>query len=173
MHIKPQKNAVMFDFTGLSPKAPFDLVFLIRLRCVERGQSLVDVIREQHDGLEGCTDGYIKSILEGDTGHRVLLMIDGYDEYTPGTNRDIDKAIEDGIGNCFLILTSRLDYLRKSIRDKLDGEIIMGGLSEENIQNKSLPKSEISKINDLLCTLGEFSWSALQNDVQRLLLEKV
>ena len=62
-------------------------------------------------------------------------MLDGYDEYKPGTNNDIDEAIESGIGNCFLILTSRPgDYLSKSIRDKMDGEIVIEGFSEENIQ---------------------------------------
>ena len=61
-------------------------------------------------------------------------MLDGYDEYTPGTNRDIDKVIESGIGNCFLILTSRPgDYLKKEIRDQMDGEIIIEDFSDRQI----------------------------------------
>ena len=114
---------------------PFDLVFLIRLKYVKNGQSLVEIIRKQHDGLRGISSKYIQSILEGDTNHKVLLMLDGYDEYKPGTNDDIDRAIESTIGNCFLILTSRPgDYLSKSIRDKMDGEIVIEGFSKKNIK---------------------------------------
>ena len=42
--------------------------------------------------------------------------------------------IESGIGNCFLIITSRPgDYLKREIRDQMDGEIIIEGFSEEKI----------------------------------------
>ena len=111
------------------------MVFLIRLRYVKKGLSLAEIIRKQHDGLKRVPNEYIESILEGDTTHKVLLMLDGYDEYKPGTNADIDRTIESTIGNCFLILTSRPgDYLSKSIRDKMDGEIFIEGFSEENIK---------------------------------------
>ena len=70
--------------------------------------------------------------------------MDGYDEYTPGTNQEIDRAIESAIGNCFLILTSRPDlpskeghYVSKQIRDKMDGEVIIEGYNEESIQKCS------------------------------------
>ena len=167
-------------------------------------------------------------------------MLDGYDEYKPGTNKDIDKAIESTIGNCFLIVTSRPGYLKKHTRDKMDGEVIIEGFSSKNIllcatkylgsfekslemlkeakktgidvllhvpiilvmtvvvylENESLPKtktgiyntiyrlamdrttlktfgcksSDIPKLEDLLYTLGELSWTALQKDIQQLLL---
>ena len=117
---------------------PFDLVFLIRLRYVENGPSLAEIIKRQHDGLKGVANEYIESILEGETNHKVLLMLDGYDEYKPGTNDDIDSAIESTIGNCFLILTSRPgNYLSKSIRDKMDGQIVIEGFSEESIKQCS------------------------------------
>ena len=62
-------------------------------------------------------------------------MLDGYDEYTPGTNTDIDKAIRVKIGKCFLILTSRPgEYLKKDDRNGMDGEIVIEGFSEGNIQ---------------------------------------
>ena len=240
-------NRAVFNYfaDSSSPKVPFHLVFLIRLKYVKRGQSLIEIIRKQHGGLKQFTNEYIESILEGETNHRVLLMLDGYDEYNPGTNDDIDEAIELGIGKCFLILTSRPgDYLKKDIRDQMDGEIIIEGFSKENIKQcstkylsgdkqkseemlkqakatglyallhipiilvmtvvvfvkeKSLPKTKteiyktifqlvidrttlktfgfksaaISKLEDLLYTLGEFSWKALQDDVQQLLLKKV
>ena len=62
------------------------------------------------------------------------MLLDGYDEYKKGTNDDIDTAIEDTIGKCFLILTSRDgDYISKDILNKMDGEIEITGLSDENI----------------------------------------
>ena len=231
-------------FTDLVDPVPFDLVFLIRLRYVNAGQSLVQIIKQQHDQLERIPNEYIESILEGKIKHRVLLMLDGYDEYEPGTNEDIDRAIEFTIGNCFLILTSRPgSYLNKQIRDTMDGQIIIEGFSEESIlecsskylgskekgvemlkqaeeagihtllhipiilvmtvvvfiEEQSLPKTktgiydtifrltmdrttlktfgckskDIAKLADLLDALGEFSWNALQNDVQQLLLKRV
>ena len=101
---------------------------------MKKGPSLAQIIKKQYEELEEASNKYIESILKGKTGHRVLLMLDGYDEYTPGTNDDIDQAIRVRIGNCFLILTSRPgDYLCKSIRDQMDGEIVIEGFSEENI----------------------------------------
>ena len=102
---------------------------------MKKGPSLIEIIKKQHDGLKRVANEYIKSILEGETTHKVLLMLDGYDEYKPGTNEDIDSAIESTIGNCFLILTSRPgDYLSKSIRDQMDGEIVIEGFSKQNIE---------------------------------------
>ena len=98
-------------------------------------QSLVEIIKKQHELPKENSNEFIESILEGRTKHRVLLMLDGYDEYKPGTNKDIDRAIESTIGNCFLILTSRPgSYLKERTRDKMDGEIIIEGLSGENIK---------------------------------------
>ena len=66
----------------------------------------------QHDQIDKAETGHLEAILEGKTNHRVLLMLDGYDEYTPGTNKDIDRAKQSKVGNCFVILTSRTgDYL--------------------------------------------------------------
>ena len=80
-------------------------------------------------------------------------MLDGYDEYKPGANKDIDRAIEIGIGNCFLILTSRPgDYLKKEIRDQMDGEIIIEGFSDEQIRectNKYFKNNE-TKTTEML-----------------------
>ena len=59
--------------------------------------------------------------------------MDGYDEYEPGTNTEVDKAIEITLGNCLLLLTSRPGYLKKQIRDKMDGEISIRGFSQQNI----------------------------------------
>ena len=60
--------------------------------------------------------------------------MDGYDEYQKGTNADIDDAIENGLGECFVILTSRDGYIPKDILDKMDGEVEITGLSPKNIR---------------------------------------
>ena len=109
-------------------------MFLLQLRYVNKTSSLAELITAQHDKLDTNHVAHLKSILDGRTQHRVLLILDGYDEYTPGTNKEIDDAIESGVGNCFLILTSRPgNYVSKRIRNKMDGEVIIEGFSKENI----------------------------------------
>ena len=111
----------------------FQLVFLIKLRFVAANPSLAETIKYQHN-LEHINADYIDSILQGKTKHKVLLMLDGYDEYKRGTNVDIDTAILKTIGNCFMILTSRpADRMSKPIRDLMDGEIVIEGFSKESI----------------------------------------
>ena len=85
-------------------------MFLIPLRNVTGNCSLVDMIITEHDQLEKSDAYLIKSVLNGQTSHKVLLLLDGYDEYTPGINSDIDKVIQSGIGKCLTILTSRPEH---------------------------------------------------------------
>ena len=226
----------------------FDFVFLLRLRYADKTSSLVELIVKQHEKLEVDDIQNIQSILKGKTKYRVLLILDGYDEYKPGSNKDIDRAIKATIGKCFLILTSRPDlpskegeYVSKEIRDRMDGEVIIEGFSEETIEkcstqfleseedskvmlkqaadtgidvllkvpivllmvcvlfseHTSLPKTRTKIVkqiyeltiertilkhftsdirgllDDLLFSLGELAWKALQTDVQQLLLQKV
>ncbi len=113
----------------------FTFVFLISLRHVNGNQPLEAIILEQHGRLktEGVTPSEIKAIMRT-TGHNILLLIDGYDEYTPGTNEQIDEIILHGKGNCFIILTSRPgDYL-KSLKNSMDEEVEISGFSYENIR---------------------------------------
>ena len=99
------------------------------------------MIVDQHGKLKQKDTDKIEAILEGETNHRVLLLLDGYDEYSPGTNADVDRAIEHSVGNCFLILTSRPDppsskkhYLSNSIRNKMDGVVTIDGFNDESIK---------------------------------------
>ena len=110
----------------------FDLVFLVKLCYVNDNSSLEQIIIKQHDlEVTKITEGQIRSILEEES---VLLILDGYDEYQKGTNECIDTVIEDTIGNCFLILTSRDgDYISKDTLDKFDGEIEITGFSCSSI----------------------------------------
>ena len=115
------------------------MVFLIRLRKVNRQCSLEQVIIDEHDQLSEMDKTMIQLLLEGKTDKSVLLLLDGYDEYTSRVNTAIDRAIESRIGNCFLILTSRpgtdsgdKTYVSKEIRDKMDGEVRIDGFNEES-----------------------------------------
>ena len=103
--------------------------------------SLGDIIIAEHDHLGQEDKDVIQAILTGKTNHKVLLLLDGYDEYTPSTNDHIDNVIKHTIGKCFLLLTSHpkpehdnQHFLAKHIRDKMDGEVVIEGFSEENIK---------------------------------------
>ena len=121
-------NFVISDSFG------FDFVFLIQLRSVDKEISLVELVKYRHN-LDNIPTSHIKSILNGETNHKVLLLLDGYDEYLRGTNKDIDKAIESKLGNCFLILTSRprLDFVGNDVRKRIDGEVVIKGFSVKSI----------------------------------------
>ena len=119
----------------------FDFVFLLRLRSVNKNSTLSEVIVAQHGKLDSDDSQNIDIILRGKTGHKVLLMLDGYDEYRPGTNEQVDRAIQYSIGNCFLIVTSRPELpfcdghsFPKDIRDSMDLEVTIEGFSHENIR---------------------------------------
>ena len=124
-----------------NPLNRFDFLFLLRLRYANKTLTLAQLIVSQHESLEKGDINHIEAILKGKTNHRVLLIMDGYDEYKPGNNREIDRAIEATTGNCFLILTSRPDlpskkgqYVSKEIRDRMDGEVMIEGFTEESIK---------------------------------------
>ena len=106
--------------------------FLIPLRNVSKTSSLAELITNQLQNEVPAQK--VQEILEGKHKDRTLIILDGYDEYTRGTNEDIDRLIESPVNKCFLILTSRFgEYLRKEFRDRMDGELIIEGFSEENI----------------------------------------
>ena len=115
----------------------FDFVWTVRLKNVDKTSTLAEIIRQQHDKLKQFQPGQIQSILQGRTQSKVALLFDGYDEYQPGSNKEIDEAIKSGVGNCFLILTSRPGYVEKEIREKMDYEVTIEGLSVENIKKCS------------------------------------
>ena len=114
-------------------------MFIIRLRKVATDTSLAQVIIDQHEELDDEDREYVEALLSRKTRQKVLLLLDGYDEYTAGTNKALDKAIESGIGNCFTILTSRpgtdsgdKTYVSQEIRDKMDGEVRIDGFNDES-----------------------------------------
>ena len=117
----------------------FDFVFLIRLRYADKESSLAELIISQHNRLEvmEVKPENVKTILKGKTKHKTLLLLDGYDEYKPGMNKDIDNAIEKTVGASILILTSRPGFLSKDIRDKMKNIATITGFNERNIIKSS------------------------------------
>ncbi len=73
----------------------FQFVFLILFRHVEENEPLEEIIMKQHGRLESqkVPISEMKAILEGETNSNILLIFDGYDEYTAGCNEDIDKIL--------------------------------------------------------------------------------
>ena len=79
--------------------------------------SLAQLLVDEHE-LDDTAIELVDDIIQVQTNHKVLLLLDGYDEYTPGTNTEIDRAIEKAVGKCLLILTSRpkdgTDFTKKN-----------------------------------------------------------
>ena len=62
-------------------------------------------------GLSDVPTVHLESILEGKTKHKVLLILDGYNEYIPGMNASIDKALKEGnITRCTILTCCHGDY---------------------------------------------------------------
>ena len=116
-------------------------MFLVRLKDVDETSTLTEIILKQHGKLEPTDKYYLDLLLEGCPKYHVLLILDGYNEYKPGTNKEIDAAIENPVANRFLIVTSRPDfttpdgrYVIGEIIEKMDAEVRIEGFSEETIE---------------------------------------
>ena len=113
----------------------FDFVFLISLRDINNNDSLGNIVIKQHRRFKAMDvpQSHVKAILEGNL--KVLLLLDGYDQYHRGINLDIDNAISDTIGNCFLVVTSTSGSDFSTFdRDQFDVEVQIRGLNEDNMR---------------------------------------
>ena len=115
-------------------------MFLICLKDVDETSTLTEIIFKQHAKLNPADKDYINLLLKGCPKYNVLLILDGYNEYKPGTNREIDATIQNPVANLFLIVTSRPDfttpdgrYIGGEITEKMDAEVRILGFSEETI----------------------------------------
>ncbi len=64
----------------------------------------------------------------------VLIMLDGYDEYTPGTNESIDDLLPFGRGdNNLVLVSSRSGSFLNLLRYNAHEELSITGFSGENI----------------------------------------
>ena len=114
----------------------FQFTFHITLKQVKDDVPVEQIIVSQHHELEATkvTPEEIKYILEGCTNGKILLVMDGHDEYTPGTNSDIDNIIlKRKFGNCSLILTSRETEQIIEIKEYMDIEAEIRGFHSPNV----------------------------------------
>ena len=112
----------------------FDFVFHISLKSVNENSTLEDIIISQHKSLKanGVKSREVKSILERES---VLLLMDGFDEYTKGINKGIDEAIEkENLWNCWIIVTSRVIQELEEIKPFMDAEAAINGFSEAKVK---------------------------------------
>ena len=67
-------------------------------------------------------------------------MFDGYDNYVRSTNADIDSAIDNTIGDCFLIVTAQTgsgtgsDGVEPAMKKSFDAELKIAGLDKNRIR---------------------------------------
>ncbi len=73
----------------------FSFVFLILLRHVNNDDSLESIIINQHKQLDvmQVTIPEMKSICQGNQEGNIMYIFDGFDEYTLGTNCDVDNSL--------------------------------------------------------------------------------
>ena len=106
------------------------------------------IIAEQHE-LFKEQENHLKNILDGSIRRKVLLCLDGYDEYTPGTNEAIDEAIRAPNENYSILVTSRPgQYVRRSVIDQMNFQLQLDGFQDDEIKKCSehyLGKSEESQ----------------------------
>ena len=110
----------------------FDFMFMVPLKTVDSDIPLERLLIQQHE-LEdrAIAEDEIKTILHSS---RCLLVFDGYDEYKKGTNAAIEAVISGKRRNSFVLITSRPDYIDKTDRKRLSGEIQIKGLSNKSIE---------------------------------------
>ncbi len=113
----------------------FKFVFLVLLRHVDGNEPLEEIIMKQHGRLEteNVSRAEVRAILQGETNSNILLMFDGYDEYSKGTNEAIDKILLSGKDNCFVIVSSRSGDFLHQIKTSMDEEVRISGFSRENM----------------------------------------
>ena len=113
----------------------FQYVFLILLRYVEFDEPLEKIIMQQHGRLrsENVSPSEVKAIIKGETKSNILLMFDGYDEYTKGTNDDIDDLLINGKDRCLILVSSRSGDFLEIIKSQTSEEVKITGFSYQNI----------------------------------------
>ena len=115
----------------------FDFVFHISLKYVKDNSSIESIIIAQHSGLKAneITPEEVRSILKGVGKTKVLLLIDGHDEYKTGRNTDIDKVIKkQSLWNCWVVLTSRETEQLYDVKQYMD-EVEIQGFDDRSVQD--------------------------------------
>ena len=109
-----------------------DYIFHVSLKEVQKDETIENIIIKQHKGLSGnnVKPDEIKALLEEES-QKIILLLDGHDEYKCGINENIDKAItKDYLRNCWIVLTSRESKELSVIRDHMDAEAEITGFNQ-------------------------------------------
>ena len=115
-----------------------DFVFYIALKAVKSNDDIEKIVIAQHKGLKGnnVQPDEIRRLLHNFTKQRIAILLDGYDEYRPGTNDDIDKVItKDYLWNCTVLVTSRDTKGLRELRNSMDTEIEIIGFDKEGVED--------------------------------------
>ena len=115
----------------------FHFIFHVALKDVKKGETIEKIIIQQHKGLHGNNvhPEEVKVLLEEYPDLRILILLDGHDEYTPGCNAEIDQALnKDFLRNCWIIVTSRETKHLNKVREYTDAEAIITGFDEERVE---------------------------------------
>ena len=113
----------------------FDLVFVIQLKSVSGNKSLEELIIENHEELD-ITEDSLRGYLQN-SEYRVMIILDGLDEYKLGRNAIVDRFINRGLGatvlNGLLLITTRAEMPNLHVIEKKMNEVlVLTGFNEEN-----------------------------------------
>ena len=114
----------------------FHFIFHLALKDVQKDLSIEELIVKQHKGLKGNNvhPREIKAIMAEQAKQKVLIILDGHDEYKRG-NEDIDDAIKrDCLRNCWIIVTSRETEELAEIRQYMDAEAKITGFDASGVE---------------------------------------
>ena len=130
-----------------------DFIFHVSLSKVENDDDIEKIIVQQHKGLKGngVQPAEIKEILQNRRKMKVITILDGHDEYEPGTNSDIDHLIKkEYLRNCGIILASRETDHLSEIREYMDIEVEITGFDEQGVEEYAAKYIGGSKCDELL-----------------------
>ena len=144
----------------------FNLLFYIKLSEVTgKDKTLEEIITEQHEELNGMEE-QLKRQFQNSEG-RMLLILDGFDEYAMGTNTVIDNIVNNRSNATMcktcVIITSRSEAQNlKLIAKQMNKVILAKGFDEENI---------IQCVKNFFRSVGneKEASSFLRNDILELL----
>ena len=115
----------------------FNFMFHIALKDVRGNETIEEIIIKQHKGLKSrkVSPAEIKNIIESYDNIKVMLLFDGHDEYTLGTNADIDNAItKDILADCWIIVTSRETKQLIRLKEYMNAEAEILGFDKEGVR---------------------------------------
>ncbi len=115
----------------------FDFVFHIALKLTKKDQTLEDMIVQQHSALKrhNVPSSRVKEILDGKEKQKILILLDGFDEYQEGTTVHVEEALnKKSLPHSCLVLTSRDTKEVVAIRQYMDIEAEITGFDPEKVE---------------------------------------